>query len=65
MQNGLFEKKYLNLKETAEQVGVNVQTMKKILENAEEKLYTRINRKLLVDKDKLFKYIETHNNIGK
>ena len=64
MQNGVFAKKYLKLKETAEQVGVNVQTMKKILENAEEKLYTRINRKLLVDKDKLFKYIETHNNIG-
>lgn len=64
MKNELFDKRFWTLKESAEQLGLDVKTMKKILEHAEEKLFTRVSRKFLVDKNKLLKYIDTHSNIG-
>ncbi len=54
---GLFERKFVCMKEAAEILGINVQTMKKILDSNVE-LATRLGRKILINKDKLMEYME-------
>ena len=55
-------KEFVNMKEAAEILGVNSQTMSKII-HAEGFEYTRLGRKILINKDKMLKYMENHKNI--
>lgn len=57
------EKQFICLKEAAELLGISVGTMKKIIENAEGLAYTRLGRKILVNKDTLLKYMNEHSII--
>lgn len=56
-------KQFLCMKEAAELLSVNVQTMRKILNNADEQLFTRLGRKLIINKDRLINYMNTHSVI--
>lgn len=60
-----MEKKYITLKESTELLGINVRTMKKILEraNPNELHYTRIDRKILIKKEQLINYIDKYSKI--
>ena len=58
-----YEKQFLCLKEVAQILGLNVKTEKKIIENAEGLAYTRLGRKILVNKDTLLKYMNEHSII--
>ena len=55
-------KKFLNLKEAAEVVGVNPQTMKKIIASEGFK-YTRLGRKILINEDEMIDFFKTHKII--
>lgn len=61
--NSVGNKQFICLKEAAELLGINVQTMKKIVENAEGLAYTRLGRKILINKDALLKYMNEHTII--
>lgn len=56
-------KQFLCMKEAAKLLGVNVQTMRKILNNADEQLFTKLGRKLIINKDRLINYMNTHDKI--
>lgn len=56
-------KQFLCMKEAAKLLGVNVQTMRKILNNADEQLFTELGRKLIINKDRLINYMNTHDKI--
>ena len=58
----MIEKQYINLKETAELLGVHTQTAKKILNN-DGISYTRLGRKILLNKEKLMEFINKTKNI--
>ena len=55
-------KKYINLKEASELLGVAPDTMKKII-LAPDLKYTRIKRKFLINQDELIEYLSNHKNI--
>lgn len=56
------KKKYINLKEASELLGVAPDTMKKIILASDLK-YTRIKRKFLINQDELIEYLSNHKNI--
>ena len=55
-------KKYINLKEASELLGLTPDTMKKIILASDSK-YTRIKRKFLINQDELIEYLSEHKNI--
>lgn len=62
-----MERQYINLSEAAELLGIDRRTFKKMLITAkqENKLnYTKLGRKILINKDKLIKYMDTTNKIN-
>lgn len=56
------KKEFVNMKEAAEILGVNPQTMNKII-HAEGFKYTRLGRKILINKSKMLEYMENHKII--
>lgn len=56
-------KKFLNNKEAAKELGVSPQTMRKI-RNSRGFQYTRLGRKILIDRDFLLEYINNHKKIN-
>ena len=61
--NSVENKQFICLKEAAELLGISAGTMKKIIENAEGLAYTRLGRKILINKDNLLKYMNEHSII--
>lgn len=56
------KKEFVNKKEAAEMLGVDPRTMDKII-HAEGFKYTRLGRKILINKSKLLEYMDTHKII--
>ena len=54
---------YICMKEGAEILGIDVRTLKKILQSAEDLHYTRLKNKILVKKEELIKYFDDHDVI--
>lgn len=62
-----MEKQYINLSEAAELLGIDRRTFKRILIRAKQEgrlNYTKLGRKILINKSKLEKYIDTTNKIN-
>lgn len=57
------KKEYVCLKEGAQILGIDARTMRKVLEGAEGLNYTRIGGKILINKNKLLKYMDEHTII--
>ncbi len=55
---------FICLKQASELIGLDTRTLKKILENTEDLHYTRIGRKIIIDKAELIDYIKTHRKIN-
>lgn len=57
-----MEKEYINLKEAAELLGVDIRTAKKIIQSNNFH-YTRLKRRFLINKDELYDFIKKNQNI--
>ena len=58
----MLEKEFLNLKEASETLGIDPRTMKKIMYSEGFK-YTRLGRKVLINKAEMIKFLESHKII--
>lgn len=57
-----MEKEYINLKEAAELLGVDIRIAKKIIQSNNFH-YTRLKRRFLIKKDELYDFIKKNQNI--
>lgn len=57
------KQEYINLKQASEIFGLDSRTMKKIWLSTEELHFTRVGRKLLMNKAELIKYFAKKDNI--